>query len=520
MRRRWVGVILSSLLLSGGTLLAGEGDRYLIGFPGDTPAWDIISWLGDNGKGVTLLDEVNIASVVLTDDLRAGLTRDPRVAFVEKDFTVYAFGSSRQALPVLDLSPWGIEKTFAAKVWDKNADGVLDAGAPSGKGVKLAVIDTGIDYLHPDLKDNYRGGYDYANNDADPMDDNGHGTHCSGTICAAYNKLGVVGMAPEVDLYGVKVLSAQGSGSGTAIISGINWAVKNKMQVISMSLGMGWPSTALEQACKKASDAGLVLVAASGNDGAASISYPAGYASAIAVGAVDSTLTLATFSNYGKQLWVTAPGVDVLSSVPRGTGVEASLSVGADQFSPRAAALAAPTGADGIKGPMLYAKLGKPEDFAGQNFSGVIALVQRGEINFRAKADNAKAAGCAAVIIYNNVAGPLGATMGTAIDFTVVTLDQAEGEKLLARVSAGTTEALVKVVATDYDRFAGTSMACPHVAGLAALILSGNPALTNAQVREVIKTSATDLGDAGWDAKYGWGFINAQKALTAAAAMR
>ncbi|MFW9996967.1 MAG: S8 family serine peptidase [Candidatus Odinarchaeota archaeon] len=218
-----------------------------------------------------------------------------------------------------DTLDWGVDKINAEVVWGGYEDAKnVASGNYAGQGVKVAVIDTGIDYTHSDLNDNYQGGYDFVNGDSDPMDDHGHGTHCAGIIAAEDNGAGVIGVAPQAQLYGVKVLNSAGSGTYSDIISGIDWARNNGMDVISMSLGGSSGTSALESALINANNAGIVIAAASGNDYSGSISYPARYASTIAVGATDSSDTRASFSNYGNELDVTAPGVNIYSTVAGG----------------------------------------------------------------------------------------------------------------------------------------------------------------------------------------------------------
>jgi subtilisin/minor extracellular protease Epr len=169
----------------------------------------------------------------------------------------------------------------------------------------VAILDTGIDYEHSDLNDNYIGGYDFANNDLEPMDDNGHGTHCAGIVAAEDNEGGVVGVAPEADLYAVKVLDSVGNGY--------------MMDVISMSFGSNLGSTSLETACDNAYSSGVLVVAAAGNDGNPSgegdnVDYPARCDSVIAVAATDSNDNRAIWSSTGPDVELAAPGVSIYST--------------------------------------------------------------------------------------------------------------------------------------------------------------------------------------------------------------
>jgi len=273
----------------------------------------------------------------------------------------------------------------------------MKAEISQGKEIKVAVIDTGINYLHEDLKDRYENenGWDFVNNDNDPMDDNGHGTHCSGIIAATINGIAVVGTAPEASIYAYKVLNRRGSGTTSAIIAGIDRAVADGVQVISMSLGSNYYSQALYDSCLAATENNIVVVAAAGNSGntatGSTVNYPAKFPFVIAVGATNVNDVLASFSSTGPEVDVVAPGVSILSDYKDVT----------------------------------------PRD--GQNI--------------------------------------------------------------------------------DTLYMSGTSMACPHVAGTAALLLKANPSLTPTQIQEILQTTAIDLGAVGPDNYYGWGRIDAAKAV-------
>ena len=133
--------------------------------------------------------------------------------------------------------PWGVKRIGANQVWDKNSDLLIDQGANAGGGVKVAVLDTGIDLVHPDLKDNVKCSINIIKYHNKADDDNGHGTHVAGIIVAANNTFGVVGVAPQVGVYAVKVLNRYGSGYTSDIIEGLQWCIDNKIQVANMSFG-------------------------------------------------------------------------------------------------------------------------------------------------------------------------------------------------------------------------------------------------------------------------------------------
>ena len=304
-----------------------------------------------------------------------GLSRRPDVDYIEEDGKMYAIGGVADIDSTDAEVEWGVDRIDAEKA---------HAGGHTGVGAKIAILDTGIDYSHPDLG-NYVGGYDFVNGDIDPMDDHGHGTHCAGIAAASSGDGGVVGVAPDASLYGVKVLDSQGSGYYSDIAAGLEWTHTNQtdgqMHVASMSLGGGRGSTTLERACNAAADSGVFVVAAAGNDGRNRVSYPAKYPSVVAVSATDDADGLAWFSNTGDEIELAAPGVAITSTV-RGGG---------------------------------------------------------------------------------------------------------------------------------YESWSGTSMACPHVAGVAALVMVGEASGGNARSR--LQQTAEDLGSPGWDKKFGYGLVDAEAAV-------
>lgn len=244
-----------------------------------------------------------VVSATLTDDVIAWLKTRPDIAYVEEDTRVYA---TEQSLP------WGVDRIDAELVWQ---------GAPgnAGAGVDVAILDTGIDGDHPDLSVaggvNYTGQFviDGSTRATDWNDKEGHGTHCAGVIGARDNGIGVVGVAPEVNLWAVKVLSDDRSGYISDVIQGLEWCVDNGIEIASMSF-VGTYSTSLEKACDTAYQAGVLLIAASGNSAEAVVGYPAACDSVIAVSAVDSDGALAEFSNTGPEIELTAPGVAIQST--------------------------------------------------------------------------------------------------------------------------------------------------------------------------------------------------------------
>lgn len=229
----------------------------------------------------------------------------PAVERVEDDVVVRSLAKPRPSQPAQVVS-WGVDRIEADVAWP----------AGTGDAVKVAVLDTGIDTSHPDLVANIAGGFDAIGRRGGYRDDNGHGTHVAGIVAAASNDIGVVGVASGADLYAVKVLDRKGSGYLSDIIEGLEWAIGNDMDVANMSLGTPSYSATFAQAVQAAYDAGIVLVAAAGNDGpgADTVEYPARFPQVIAVSATTASDAVASFSSTGPSVELAAPGSSVYST--------------------------------------------------------------------------------------------------------------------------------------------------------------------------------------------------------------
>lgn len=385
MTRRYVlGVVAASLLLvvmgiaeaaqDSGEVPAGRV-KVLIGFDKKPGPAEQALVKGARGKIKYNYHLIPAIAATVPEAAIAGLRRNPRVTHIDPDGRIWALDTE------LDDS-WGVKRIGSGAVHAYN----------KGTGVAVAVVDSGIDYTHPDLNANYRGGYDFVNDDDDPRDDNGHGTHVAGTIAAEDNGSGVVGVAPEAHLYALKVLDAGGEGYWSDLIAALQWSVDNNIQVVNMSLG-GVASDTVQTACQAAYDAGLLLVASAGNEGRRpgkkdTIGDPADYDSVMAVAATDQDDVRAKWSSTGPQLELSAPGVGINSTLPGG----------------------------------------------------------------------------------------------------------------------------------GYGTKSGTSMASPHVAGVAALVFAAHSGWSNAEVRDRLKNTADDLGEPGWDSKYGEGLVDADEAALPPAA--
>ena len=201
--------------------------------------------------------------------------------------------------------PWGIKQIKAPQAWSIS----------TGHRMKIAVIDTGVDFAHPDLKYSLTRGINLVHRNIPPYDDNGHGTHISGTIAAANSTQGMIGVAPRSVVYPVKAFDHNGSAFVSDIILAIDWCVRAEIDIINMSFGMQTRSRALLDVVGKANQAGVIIVASSGNDGKRrTADYPARYPQTISVGATDRNRKIPAFSNRGQFVDIYAPGDKIVSA--------------------------------------------------------------------------------------------------------------------------------------------------------------------------------------------------------------
>lgn len=259
------------------------------------------------GVIIKRLDLIKAQAVYLPQQAEAALKIHPSIKRIDPDVVVQATGKPTLSPQPPQTLPWGIDRVEADVAWSTT----------SGTGVKVAIVDTGIDLTHPDLASNIKGGVNTINARKSANDDNGHGTHVAGTVAALNNSIGVVGVGNTVGLYAVKVLDKNGSGFLSDVIEGLEWSVNNGVQVVNMSLGTNSDIQSFHDAVIKVNQAGIVQVAAAGNDGSA-VDFPGAYVEVIAVAAVlknsDGTLSAASFTSRGTEVDLSAPGVSVLST--------------------------------------------------------------------------------------------------------------------------------------------------------------------------------------------------------------
>ncbi|MDQ3266241.1 MAG: S8 family serine peptidase [Myxococcota bacterium] len=422
-------------------------------------------------------------------------------------------------------------------MWDATGDGLPDAARPIGEGVRVCIIDSGLDLSHPELRTAYVAGRDFLEGDDDPGDvtadgllGTGHGTHVAGIIAARPGQGGtvpagllppggVVGVAPGVELLVARVLDPTGQGTTSDVIAALAWCQEQGAHVVSLSLGASEPSPAEAAAFTRAWEAGMLLVAASGNDGEwevepgmpRGLAYPAGYPEVMAVGAVALDTTPAPFSQTGPSLSLVAPGVEVLSSLPVGSALTADLRVG-DVILP--AEPLEGTAVGGYSGS--WAECGQPSSCAAPspcpNFVALVELDESSSLESQVR--QAQAQGARAVLIIGERSG--------AEDKWLFLPAQEAPWPLVAVVPACAAEQLrqrqhqpltLSISRADYGRQTGTSVAAPFVTGVAALIKSAHPELTAAQLRAVLEGSARDLGIPGNHPFVGHGLVQAKEAL-------
>jgi serine protease len=455
-------------------------------------------------------DDLQAIAVSVPSAALTGLSRNPNVLAIEPDPERELFSSSSTTS---QTTPYGIDLVQATTV---------QTGGTIGANVKVGVIDSGVHRDHEDFQhlmtSNLLTGYpdgDYTNERTWHRDLLSHGTHVSGTIAAGNNTVGVVGVAPGAAIHMVKVFGDTGNWVHSSdLLDAARRAANAGSRVINMSLGGSRASRTERNGMDSLYQNGVLLVAAAGNDGTTSLSYPASYDSVISVAAVDANSMVAEFSQKNAQVELAAPGVSVLSTtsyIEDITLLVDGTSYGANhiEYAARASATAA----------LVDGGLATSTNAA---WSGKVVLVQRGSISFADKVKNVQASGGVACIIYNNVEGELFATLGSASGWTIPALGitQADGQVLLTKVGRSTTvTSAFEQPASGYAKYDGTSMATPHVAGVAALLWSKYPQATVAQVRQALQTTALDLGADGRDNSYGYGLVQAQAALSGLGAL-
>jgi serine protease len=486
------------------SVLATSGPgRFIVAFQPGQVAAGRAAVVAAGGQAALELPEQAAQAAYLPAAAAAALAQHPAVAYVEEDAPRYPLSHGAG-----ESSPYGIAMV--------QADQLSDASAGNRK---VCIIDSGYARTHEDLPSG-----SHVTGDSDSgtgnwfEDKSGHGTHVAGTIAALHNDRGVVGVNPgdTLKLHIVKVFGDDGTWTySSSLVTAANKCRDAGANVISMSLGGGRASTTESNAFANLYNGGILSIAAAGNDGNTAKSYPASYPSVVSVAALDSTKTVADFSQKNDAVELAAPGVGVLSTV--GYIDDNRLDVGSDSFAGGWVEGAAYTSTSGVSGALVDG--GKCTATSG-SFTGKVVLCQRGDITFADKVKNVANSGGAAAVIYNNVTsdpscGDFGATLGGTSTIPAISVTCDAGAQALAQAGkSGTVISLPRDYSkSGYASFNGTSMATPHVSGVAALVWSHNTGWTNAQLRDALQKSAQDLGAAGKDNSYGYGLVQARAAL-------
>jgi subtilisin family serine protease len=454
-------------------------------------------------NGGRVLHDMSEADAMVVELPRAAvsaLAKNSRVDFVDSGALRTVQGrTAKEAKPSGQVVPYGITMV--------QADQVSDAQAGNRT---VCIVDSGIDGSHEDLSGVPMTGENFTTSGSWNTDENSHGTHVAGTIAALNNTLGVVGVAPSgnLRLHIGKVFDAAGSASSVTIARAMLDCWRKGAHVVSMSLGGSAVSPMEARVAALLHSKGVLQIAAAGNLGNNTVSYPAGFAQVMSVGAIDETRNAASFSQFNPDVEIAAPGVGVLSTVPAFSQTGASLNVGGTAYpviamedSPRRSG----TGALASMGQALTATPG--------SMTGKVCLIQRGGATFADKVLNCQNSGGVAAVIYNNVDGPLSGTLsGTPTTIPSVGASKADGEALLANSLGQASTVSVFGLPDLYAAYDGTSMATPHVSGVAAVVWSLHPGCTAEQVRSTLNKTAIDLGPAGRDVNFGYGLVQAKAA--------
>lgn len=448
------------------------------------------------------------------DDVK-GLMNNPHIQVVEEDHRRMPLSIYNDALSNpsdstnTQMTPYAVVQSQA---------NLLNFNASAG--MKVCIIDSGLDSTNNDFVwNNITGDNDSGTGN---WNENGgpHGTHVAGTIGAADNKIGVVGMAPGVDMHIVKVFNADGWGYSSDLAFAAEKCSAAGANIISMSLGGGGANSTEENAFKAFTQAGGLVVAAAGNDGNNVRSFPAGYSSVMMIGANDADNNIADFSQFpsctvtsgrGKNattttdetvcVEVTAGGVDTLSTYPADMATISTLTLD-DKFF----ASSAMENVGTKSGTTYFMNTAEAIDNAA---NGKVCVIDRGVISFHDKVLNCENSGGVAAIIINNVAGMLSGTLGDVNQTTIPAIGAAFEDR--AAIIAASS-AIVSIGTGDYGYMSGTSMATPAVSGLAALVWSNHNGCTGTDIRNALKATAQDSGVAGKDDHFGHGIVKASAA--------
>jgi len=505
--------------LSAATLLAlgaagsaiAEDSRYVIQI--DNNGKGIVKALAAQAGGEIHIDGNGFIAATFQGKSLAdvkGIMNNPHVTAVEDDLRRYPSGIYNDDAgdpTAMQLTPYAIYQSQADQV-------TLQSGQ------KVCIIDSGLDQSSTDFN------WGAITGDNDPGTGNWfehggpHGTHVAGTVGAADNGYGVVGMAPGVPMHIIKVFNEAGWGYSSDLAHAADLCTQAGSNIITMSLGGGGANSAEENAFNTFSNNGGLVLAAAGNDGNSVRSYPAGYKSVMMIGANDNDNNIATFSQFPSDTVTSGRGKNATTETHDGYGVEVTVGgVATLSTYPAGLATLSTLVADGAgfasssmentgsaSAATYFMGTAEATD-AGAN--GKVCVIDRGVISFHDKVLNCENSGGVGAVVINNEPGMLYGTLGTPNSTTIPAVGAAQEDRA-GIVAAASID--LSVSASDYGYMDGTSMATPGAAGIAALIWSNNPNCTGEEVRTAMKATADDQGAAGRDDYFGYGIAKAQAA--------
>jgi serine protease len=532
----------------------GDPDRYIVVYRNNVGA---VQATVAAGQVHVDLPELNAVAATIPPEEVASLRDNPNIESIEQDLPRFSAGSFRGSSPKTNNADTNTKTTATTTRrltgTQQTTYGIPLVQAdqvPMGNSFvpKICIIDSGYDLAHVDLpgEPQVTGDSDIGGAGEWFQDGSSHGTHVAGTaqifvpvvhhdemfvcfllithtifslysistgtIAAVDNDKGVVGVCPGCNLHIVRVFGQSGAWAYSSTL--LAAAMKCKAagaNIISMSLGgSGFSSSENTAFTTLLTVDNILIVAAAGNDGNTALSYPASYDSVLSVAALDDKRIVASFSQKNAQVDISAPGVSTISTVPMATGLAASV------ITASGATYAANNFAGSVAGVPQAALV---DCFQGATVctgvSGSICLIQRGGgITFGTKVQNCHNGGGIGAIIYNNVPGIFTGTLGTGwtIITTAVAVADTTGTALLALVGTTVT---VPVGPSDYGTKSGTSMATPHVSGVAGLVWSHDATKSAQDIRNALTSTALDLGPVGRDDSYGFGNVHACDAAKA-----
>jgi serine protease len=483
-------ILVATLVLGALPLLGQDDGRYMIQFKDFRGAANSVRAAG--GTPIYEFEDLRTVAAHLPSQAIRGLQNNPNVVLIEVD--------PRRELMAQTI-PYGIPMVEADQVPFNSANAA---------GSKVCIIDSGYYIDHEDLQ-NANVTWDTDSGTGNPLVDGcGHGTHVAGTIAALNNTLGVLGVVGDgtLPLHIIKVFANDCAWRYSSdLINALNKCRSAGAKVVNMSLGGSFSSNAEQTAFQNAYNAGVLSIAAAGNAGNTRRSYPASYSSVVSVAAVDSNKNHASFSQRNSDVELAAPGVSVLSTVP---WQGAHITVDGVRY--LGAAIEFSASSNGVSGGLVSG--GRCTSTG--SWSGKVVLCERGDISFYDKTRNVQLSGGVAAVIYNNEPGGFAGTLGSGNSSTIpaISLSQEDGQYLVAsKLNASGTVVSSTAAGSGYEAWDGTSMATPHVAGVAALIWSHVPNKSNAEIRQALQATAEDLGAAGKDNSFGYGLIRACAAL-------